>query len=244
MVIDALCVLGLDREYNLDSSTLLKDMELNCVDRAIISPVDRFLAVNNQEGNDFILNAAERHPDRLIPACSANPWYGSMAVKEIRRAIEAGARMLILHPFVQGYLANDELVWPLVDEAGMQKVPVYIHTGPPGNATPWQITDLAERYPEVDFLMGHCGSTDFWNDANDAALSADNIFLETSLARPFYIPGRLQALGNRRVIMGSYAPLNDFSVEWEETRKVLSPQDAIHVLGDNLRRLLEKKEVL
>lgn len=244
MEIDALCVVGLDREYNLEPVDLLRDLEANRVDKAIISPVDRFLAVNNQEGNNFILNTAEHYPDRLIPACSANPWYGREAVKEVRRAIQAGARMLILHPFVQGFLANDELVWPLLDEADHQKVPVYIHTGLPGNATPWQVTDLAERYPELDFLMGHCGSTDFWNDANQAALLADNIYLETSLARPFYIPGRLQALGNHRVIMGSNAPLNDFSVEWEETRKVLSAQDAGPVLGENLRRLLEKREAL
>ncbi len=36
--------------------------------------------------------------------------------------------------------------------------PVYFHTGLPGNSTPWQIVDLAERFPEIDFLMGHCGS--------------------------------------------------------------------------------------
>lgn len=244
MKIDALCVLGVDREFDLEPATLIGQMDASGVDRAVISPVDRFLAVDNPQGNDFILETARCHPDRFIPACSANPWYGSSAVEEVRRAVQAGARMLILHPFVQGFLANDELTWPVLEEAGRQRIPVYIHTGTPGNATPWQVVDLAEHFPSVDFLMGHCGSTDFWYDVNDAALAAGNIFLETSLARPFSIPGRVQALGKERIVMGSFAPLNNFSVEWEEMRKVVSAETAEAVLGGNLQGLLEKRQAL
>jgi len=164
MVIDGYCVIGQDREYDLNESALLAAMDAAMIDQAVIAPVDRYLSVKNRAGNDQILQAAKIQPDRFIPAVSVNPWYGQEACEELKRAINEGARMLVLHPFVQGYQANDELAWPVIEVAEDEKLPLYIHTGPPGNSTPWQIVDLAERFPQIDFIMGHCGATDFWND--------------------------------------------------------------------------------
>ncbi len=244
MIIDGYCVLGVDREYDLTAEALLQAMDTAGVDRAVIAPVDRWLAVDNRRGNDYILQAAAAHPGRFIPACSANPWYGAAGVEEFRRAVGEGARLLVLHPMVQGYLANDELAWPLLAAAEEARVPVYVHTGPPGNSSPWQITDLAERYPAIDFIMGHSGSTDFWNDVNDATVAAENIYLESSLARPFAFVPRLDVVGARRGIMGSFAPNSDFGFEWRQIREAVPAGLFSQVCGGNLQRLLEKRGAL
>jgi predicted TIM-barrel fold metal-dependent hydrolase len=152
--------------------------------------------------------------------------------------------MLVLHPWVQGYLANDELVWPLLDVVAGTPAPVYIHTGPPGNATPWQVVDLAERYPSVDFILGHCGATDFWNDVVEAGKAMDNIVLESSFARPFLFVVYLREVGVRKGIMGSSAPLNELVFEWEQMRGALPPEQWGDVYGNNLARLLEKRGAL
>lgn len=241
MTIDGYCTLGVDREFDLTAAALLSAMDREGVERAVIAPVDRCLCVNNREGNDFMLSAARAHPDRLIPACSANPLYGDSAVSEVRRAAGAGARLLVLHPFVQGYLANDEIVWPLLEVAVQERLPVYIHTGPPGNASPWQVVDLAERYPSVDFIMGHSGATDFWNDVIDAGKAAPNVYLESSLARPFTLVGRLKEVGMQKGIMGSYAPINEFGFEWDQMRRALPPEALPDVCGGTLLRILLKR---
>ena len=75
---------------------------------------------------------------------------------ELRRAFGEGARLLVLHPFLQGFLADDELAWPLLELAEIEKIPVYIHTGNPGNSTPWQLVSLAGRFPALDLIMGGC----------------------------------------------------------------------------------------
>lgn len=239
--IDGYCVLGVDREYELREYDLLKAMDRAEVDRAVIAPVDRFLAVNNRPGNDAILRSASAHPDRFLPACCANPWNGTDAVEELERALGQGARLIVIHPAVQGFLANDELIWPLLELAGEEKVPVYIHTGPPGCATPWQIVDLAERFPNLDIILGHSGATDFWNDVPDAVMAAQNVFLEASLARPFNFKIHLEKVGYEKGIMGSYAPLNDLEFEWEQMRKTLLSESHDAVLGGNLLRLFEKR---
>lgn len=241
MTIDGYCTLGVDREYDILEFSLLKAMDSGDVAKAIVAPPDRLLAVYNREGNDRMLSAARTHRDRFIPACSANPWYGEAAAQELRRACEEGARMLVLHPSVQGFSANDELAFPLISVAAEYKVPVYIHTGPPGNSTPWQVADLAERYQSVDFIMGHCGATDFWNDVIYAAGSCGNIYLESSMARPFIFARYLETLGKAKGILGSWAPLNDLQYEWQQMRKFI-PQEAFNdIAGANVRRLLEKR---
>jgi hypothetical protein len=97
--------------------------------------------------------------------------------------------------------------------------------------------DLALRYPATDFVMGHCGATDFWNDVTNSASAAPNIYLESSLARPFLFANYLGVVGADRGIMGSWAPLNDLELEWEQMRKFL-PADAFRMAaGANIVRL-------
>ena len=244
MTIDGYCTLGVDREYDLTEGALLEAMDRAGVERAVIAAVDRCLAVDNRAGNDLLLRAAEEHPNRFIPSCSVNPWYGDKGLEELRRALGKGARMVVLHPAVQGYQANDELIWPVLEVAAEEKVPVYVHTGNPGSASPWQVVDLAERYPGMDLIIGHCGATDFWNDVVEAGRAASNIFLESSLARPFQFNRYLNEVGYGKGIMGSYAPVNDLVFEWEQIRGVLPPENAADVCGNNLLGLLEKRGAL
>jgi uncharacterized protein len=244
MTIDGYCTLGVDREYDLDEGALLAAMDRAGVERAIIAAVDRLLAVDNRVGNDLMLRAARAYPERFIPSCAANPWYGDKGLAELHRALSEGARMLVLHPAVQGYQANDELVWPLLEAASAERVPVYVHTGPPGSATPWQVVDLAERFPALDLIVGHCGATDFWNDAAHAGKAQPNVYLESSLARPFIFSLHLEAVGHEKGIMGSSAPLNELEFEWEQMRQVLPLAAQAAVCGGNLSALLGKRGVL
>ena len=80
MTIDGYCTLGKDREYDLTETSLLAAMDATGVEKAVIVPPDRNLAVYNREGNDSVLRAAHKHRTRFIPACSVNPWYGPPAV--------------------------------------------------------------------------------------------------------------------------------------------------------------------
>jgi predicted TIM-barrel fold metal-dependent hydrolase len=135
-------------------------------------------------------------------------------------------------------------VFPIIEQAAAARIPIYVHTGPPGNATPWQVAGLARRFPAADFIMGHCGATDFWNDVAVAARSADNLYLEASLARPFGFAGFIRELGGAKGMMGSFAPLNDLVLEWEQMRLVLPAEEFGGVYGGNLARLLEKRAPL
>lgn len=51
-------------------------------------------------------------------------------------------------------------------------------------AEPFQLVELARRFPEISFLMGHGGASDYYNDTVRALEFAPNFWLETSRNGP------------------------------------------------------------
>lgn len=239
LVVDAHCHVGIGHEYQQSPDDLLREMDLYQVDRAVICPVDRCIAVDNREGNDFVLDAARAHPMRFYAFATANPWYGERAVAELRRALGEGARGIKLHPPLQGFLLCDELVHPLIELAEERNVPVFFHTGTPAFAIPTQLAELALRYPKVNFIMGHMGSTDFKMEAAAAATQANNIYLDTSWILPELAARAVETVGPERVLFSSDSPLSTLEIEMRcrrATRLTDSARD--QVMGGNILRLL------
>jgi predicted TIM-barrel fold metal-dependent hydrolase len=213
------------------------------IDKAVICPVDRCLAVENREGNDYILQAAHLYPNKFFAFATANPWYGSKALIEIKRALDLGARGIKLHPSLQGFLLCDDLVYPIMELAEERKVPVYFHTGTPALTQPMHVTELALRYPQVAMIMGHMGSTDFWMDAVPAAQMADNIYVDTSWSLPDKVYRAINSLGAERVLFSSDSPLSSYAVEMGARKAtVLSEEQQNLVMGGNILRLLGEEE--
>lgn len=228
MIIDAQCNLGEGCRFRVSTRELLELMDANQVARAVVAPVDQFLAVYNREGNDYILGEARRHRERLLPLVTANPWFGPPALAEVRRGFEAGAAGLKLHPGVQGFQITDEIVWPLIDAAQAYGRPVYFHTGTPVTSMPLQLTELAQRFPEAKLIMGHMGFSDFWNDVADAAKGAPNIYLETSSHWPSFVVDMVRAVGSCRILYGSDHPMNVMSLEIGKIVRHISKKEDQH----------------
>jgi len=239
MIIDACVTLGGERETILSVDDLLRQMDEAGVERALIQSQDRALVVDNEDGNRAMLQAAASHPDRLIASCTANPWYGQRAVEAVLNAISQGARMVVFAPALQGFILGDEIVHPVLDAIVEKHVPVYVHTGPHSHSTPWQLVNIAERYPALPFIMGHSGATDYWTDVPNAALVSDNIYLESSFARPFTMINHLKTVGMHRGIMGSGAPRNILKFEWEQARALFPPEENEAFFGGTLLSLIE-----
>jgi predicted TIM-barrel fold metal-dependent hydrolase len=231
---------GPGRRYEArDLAAALGEMDAGGVEVAWICPTERFMAVLNRDGNDFIRRAIRAHPNRFIGCAVANPWYGEAAVAELERAFGEGLRVLYLNPPTQGFRLTDDLADPLIAMARKFAAPVYVHTGTPICCEPFQLAALAARHPDVPFVMGHAGFADFWYDAIEAARMAGNIFLETSLIDDGIILDAVARLGADRLLFGSSAPLSGVALEAEKILD-LPVTDAIrrNILRDNAGGLL------
>ncbi len=110
---DAHVTLGEGAFGNLDVATLLAHMDAYGIHVALAAPGDRWLAVDNREGNDTLLAWVRGHPDRLCGYTTVNPWYGQRALDELARALDAGLVAVKLHPARQGFALLEDVAIPL-----------------------------------------------------------------------------------------------------------------------------------
>lgn len=238
-IIDVHCHIGKGAAYSQSVDELLREMDNHLVSKAVVVPVDRCLAVDNREGNNEVLAAMHRHPDRFIPFATANPWYGSRAVEELEISFSSGAEGVKLHPVLQGFSIIDEIVFPLIEIAVKHNKPVYFHTGTPSSCTPFQMTELAMRYPEGVFIMGHAAYSDFWNDVVDSIKPVSNIYIDTSHHLASFVRSLVQEVGADRIIYGSNSPHTSMSVEIEKiTRYIKSDEQLEKIFSGNINRIL------
>lgn len=163
-----------------DIGKLIAEMDEVGIKRAIISPANNEIAVNNLEGNARILKIVASNPDRFYAYATSNPWFGKSAVETLKAALESGAVGLKINSSLQGFSLIDPIIYPLVEAVAESGTFIYAHTGTPINALPLQLRVLARRYPSVNFIMGRSGRTDFRTDAIPTLKAQRNIFADTS----------------------------------------------------------------
>lgn len=242
MIIDAHVRLGRGREVVLERDDLLATMDRLGIERALVAPDERCIAVDNREGNELVAAAAAASGGRLMPYAVANPWRGARAVDELRRARDAGARALCVDSVLQGFDLLDGMLDPLVELAADAGWFVYVRTGTPPNALPLPLASLARRFPEVAFVMGRSGATDFWIDAAPALRHAPNLYGDTCYAPWDTVLSALAAdpeIGAPRLVFSTDAP---YTVPEAELRRVvdwpITEAERAEVLGGVVARLL------
>jgi predicted TIM-barrel fold metal-dependent hydrolase len=242
MIVDAHVRLGASRDASLKVDDLLGSMEAFDIDRALVAPDEASIAYHNRAGNEAVLTAAGRSDGRLLAYAVANPWRGRDAIDELRRAHDGGARALAIDSVLQGFDLLDGLVDPLLAFATEVGWPVYVRTGTPPNALPLPLATLARRHPDLAFVMGRSGATDFWIDAAPALRYATNLYADTAYA-PWdtVLTGFADdpEIGSSRLVFSTDAP---YTVPAAEVRRIaewpISDDDRESVFGDNLLRLL------
>lgn len=211
---------------------LLSMMDKEGIDRVVLGPGGRWAAVDNHEANQTLAHWTADHPARLAAYAVANPWFGERACDALREALAGGAVGLKLVPAVQGVGLLSPLLSPLLDVTAEAGRPVYVVTGVPIISEPLQLTELARRRPELTFVMGRSGRTDFSLDFLPAVDSVPNIITETVYNGATLIGKLVSLLGADRVVFASEWPLNEPSLEFERLHRAgLEDRDLTSVCG-------------
>jgi predicted TIM-barrel fold metal-dependent hydrolase len=188
-------------------------MDAQGVGQAVLSPAGEYEALRNAEGNASVADAVRRHPGRFIGFAAINPWWLDQGVDELKRAREEyGFAGLVIHPILQGFEANDPLVFPLVEAAVARDMIVYVTGGAPYLAMPYKIADLAGRYPSGRFVMGHAG-WDFHFDVPYCLEACPNLWAETSRNGLANLESLVRQFGAQRLLFGSDYPFSSYEAE-------------------------------
>jgi predicted TIM-barrel fold metal-dependent hydrolase len=188
--------------------------------------------------NTLVAEAVKKYPKNLTGYVWLNPFDGEKAVNELRTAVkEWGCKGVKLHPLFQAFIADDPIVYPIMDEARKLKIPVAIHSGHPPFSLPWSIAELAEVYPDVTVVMLHMGHGHglYIRAAINAAKRHANIMLETS-GMPMHtkIKEAMETVGEDRVMYGCDIPFHHPSVELQRVKMAELKENQLRkILHDN-----------
>jgi predicted TIM-barrel fold metal-dependent hydrolase len=232
------------REYRMDLDALIAEMDHHQIGQAVLSAAGEYAAYSTAEGNAAIADSVRRFPDRFIGFATINPWSRASGVEVLKRTREEyGFTGLVLHPILQGFEANDPLVFPLVEAALALDMLVYVTGGAPYLAMPYKIADLAGRYPEGRFVMGHAG-WDFHFDVPYCLEACPNLLVETSRNGLANLEALARKFGSSRLLFGSDQPFSSYAGEIEKIRLLpgLDDADRTNIFSGNARRLLRLKE--
>lgn len=242
MIIDAHARIGENRDSALTVDTLVASMDRIGTDVALIAPSERQIAFANREGNTATTTAASDSGGRLLAYAVATPWQERGGVDELEWARDHGARALAVDSSLQGFDLLDGLVDPLIEFAAESEWPVYVRTGSPPGHLPLPTAALARRHPDVSFIMGRSGATDFWIDAAPALRDAANLYGDTSYAPWDTVLdafARDPEIGVERIVFSTDLP---YATAVGEMRRItdwpLTDEARAAVLGGTMQKLL------
>jgi predicted TIM-barrel fold metal-dependent hydrolase len=192
--------------------------------------------------NDAVIEAAQQHPGRLVPFCTAFPNQDAQAAAdEIRRCLDAGCKGVKFHPWLQSFPANSSYLYPALEECSARGTPVLFHTGTPPYSQPFQVMEQARRFPKVPFVIGHFGKI-MSLDAIRSAELCGNVSLETSGAQVADLEWAIQRIGADRILFGTDLPIGGApSAKWNMAKirsAVPDEQQQRAIFGENALRLI------
>ena len=230
-VIDGHAFLGRSVYMEQSSEALIAEMDRLGVDVSVVvaPPPGPFY----EEANSYVMRSVGEHPGRLAALFRANPHLDGQ-VERFRETLGQGCVGLQLDPTNDGYGVGSPRMDPLVEAAGEEDMPVYIHSGDSIFCTPEAVADYAARFKDVNFV------TTMSRRAPRAAMGCDNLYLMT---RPFptlaFQRGHHEGFDLDRIIFASDAPLSSLEVEMRAVELAGLEGDLREkILGSNLSRIM------
>jgi len=236
-VMDCHCHLGpLGRMRVVDSSvaSLVRVMDRLGVDLAAASSLPGCIDGAIVRGNDIVIDAVQRYPDRIFGYLSVNPLAASEAEREMPRCWAAGLRGVKVHSAL-GPRYNHPAYAAVWEFAAEYNLPVLAHTG---GGEIEEIEPCFERYPHVNWIMAHAGISKP-EEYVRVGTSYPNVYVDTTYSRSprgliewFVASGLEDKLlwGTDAVFLNAPGQLGKILFA------DISPQQKEKILGQNARR--------
>jgi predicted TIM-barrel fold metal-dependent hydrolase len=197
-----------------------------------------------REENDRVMRAVRRFPDRSYGSVYLSPAHPDFSVQEFNRCVRDGP-MICIGEIEADKRCNAPEMDSIVECAAAMKAPVLQHTwlkaggNEPGESTPYDLVELARRYPEVQFVCVHTGGD--WERGIRMIRAAKNVSAEIAGSNPTsgFVEMAVRELGAERVIYGSDVGGRSFASQLAKVIGAAIPESEKElILGGNLRRLL------
>lgn len=231
--------------YNLCSTyeEIIEVMNMNKIDKAIILPIP-YKDFNIEKTNNYVFEAYQKYPNRLIPFCRID--------KSLEENLKKGFRGVKLHLLYEDINIKDiKKELQLIEDAN---VPLLVHAKFANKVE--QIEEIFKYAPNINIILAHMGRGKLYTgeQTRENALKLkkySNLYMDLSTV------GDLQAIinvceiiGYDRVVYASDYPFGkiyfnekyNYSNELKMLQKYLDKKNVEYIFYKNIEKLLTVKE--
>ncbi|MBI4895083.1 MAG: amidohydrolase family protein [Candidatus Aenigmarchaeota archaeon] len=179
----------------------------------------------------------------IIPFLRFDP--SNISQEDLRKALDMGYKGVKLHPTSQRFYPDDPNITWIYDEISRYKIPILFHCNTSVNepmAQPSHVLNLAERYPDQIFVLGHCIGGDV--SPFEEVSRYSNVYVDTSVDSYKVLYERVwQMFKFDRFVFGSDFPYSDVDIELlkiqranvqDDLKEKILYKNACKILGLNM----------
>lgn len=226
---------------------ILRQMDNNGIDVAVVSSLNSVLYTDPHDGNIELIEEVSRHSGRFIPLAVLNPGYPGWE-HDLEECISYGFRGIRLYPQYHNYALTDDECLRLVKKASEENlvvsIPVRLRDG---RGRHWMDSARDIEFEELErFAEESCGAKIVVLEArgviNSKLIKHPNIYFEISRMNAALgeIDKLIELIGDSRIVFGSGFPLKYATSAILKMKLIQKPGETIEkILWKNAYSLLE-----
>ena len=237
---------GLIPQTNGTVSDTLRLMEEQQMDRALLLNIAT-APKQQQTINNCAKELADKIKDRFIPFGSVH-FEAPDALTELERIKAMGLKGIKLHPDYQGFLINDEKLFPIYEKCADLGLPIIFHSGfdcySPEliHAPPKASREVVRRFPKLKIILAHFGGFQQWDDV-EKYLIGEDVYFDTAMcasnASKEQIERMIRSHDPDKILLGSDCPWENPAVSLKFILSMdLSDGQKAKIVSGNVKQLL------
>lgn len=222
MIIDTHVHIGRILNFNMKKEEVLYAMNRYGIDYSIVSDIRGteydhkrrklpfFLQTDQMKCMKDTIRFAKDNPDRIgaalwMKTCSCTP---DEKIYELIQENREYVKALKIHPYHNPIPFDDDRMEPFMELAKHFHLPVVIHTGGCDDASPQRVYNMAERHPDINFVMVHMGLGTDNKIAAKLIGQLPNLYGDTSWVLMERTVRFIKLNGDDRILFGSDMPID------------------------------------
>ncbi len=210
-------------------SSLIASMDANGVETSVVCSI----ATKPSQFEPIFRWSQEIASDRIIPLASVHP-QDPAAVEHIHQIAQSGLKGVKMHPYYQDFYLDDPNLYPLFEAIQAEGLLLTMHTGYDfaferiDRASPKQISDVVQRFPEMKLVATHLGAWQQWDDV-ERYLLGEPIYMETSFSVEYLGPERVRRMllshPPEYILFGTDSPWTDQGATISSHKNIDLPEE-------------------